>query len=492
MDDKEIVLYDGRNNPILMDYTKKKTSNKKPKEKKPKKKEIVASETVDEVDEPNPISQIKIIDLDLETIIEANDDNSITLSTSLVPGTGLTGLQDAMKNNTVNTFEINGENGFGGCSPEKDYTMQITFNAFSLENSLKQLIGFLDRFDPKEGFPPEGTKSIIENLSLNDISQGRDLTLISPSIVVFEDPDQGPSYFPKEGYPLRKSYLFTKIARKEAELLLNTKGKIKLFEKGIPTNYMEELYIEIESFLARGSAFYKNAEKIEKFFGLSQAQELYLKSYMDCERARIIQEWVLDKERPDDLRHEYIRRSRDNYVEIHLDLIDPMIKLASINSNYDYVKQYIDFIYTHFENMLKVMEDKYKGIMKELDQDELWGNSDISLDWKQDARSNGPEDVESGNIVEVCDSIGIGLKTLLGKKQDIEREEHMSLITQDNSFQSGPYRHFSPGKLLLDQRLRHYRKIGDKTKIQSVEETYQKRMIFDPLYFKSHMINILF
>jgi len=305
--------------------------------------------------EPEPISSIRIIDVGLETIIQANDDESITISTNEVCGSAAAKLPKLLSGSAEfsgmdSSLEVVEMKGGLLQTPKKGYSMEVTVKGANLATSLQQLKGFVNMTTPGFNFPPPGTKTLINQMIEEDMQINTEVTLLSPDLIKFNQ-ENSIFYFPKKGNPLPGNSTFHTIVRQELMYDKQSNEKIQLFEKGIPSDILERLNVEIIAFTRRAASFFDYGLKIEKASNVADAIDLYKGAYMDFERARIIQSYIIDKEQSEDKRHEYVSRSRGNLSDVYESLVGTLHKFTKVTGNFHYLAGYIDFLIPQLKDM---------------------------------------------------------------------------------------------------------------------------------------------
>jgi len=311
----------------------------------------------------------------------------------------------------------------------------------------------IDDINKRLGFMPQKVRMLIENIEEKDVKTPTNNMLYSEDVIPLKEGPNSAKLFHTEGYPGKDFSVFDALVREDYRVRKQSGGKIKMFEKGIPVDLLNRFYEEIRTFCERGDAFCEEAKGIyaqvgehERFFRDIR------KSYQDYERARIIQEYILENEREDEPRVQFFINHRTNLAMIMTGEADIVFRTSKVTCNYDYTIRFVD----RALDMLEYLTDEVQEMS---------------------------ENIIIGNMMEIGEEFGRYVQTLQAMKHDAESLDWIALYGDSQSATSLP----SPKEIPLDMRsgmLAANEKYRDAAKAKKM---FEMRRRLDPLYLKSEM-----
>jgi hypothetical protein len=361
MKETEPVLYDSKNKPITILSSKGIKRNMK-------------------------TSEIKIIDPNLETKVKLFENGGILLELEHIPSIDLTKFTDMIQDYMIESGAVNKGLNIKVMGYEGDYKLYMCFNKNDINQPIKNMQDVVKFINPNLSIIPKGIEELLGNINNTFIKENNGNKILPDNIICYKE-ENSESYFYTDGMPTNEKCEFAKVLKKYIELKEQTNNHVDLFNNGIPSNILNNLFYEATLFTKRGKAFYKDISDEFEFQYSNQNNEdliYYLsKAYSDFERARTIYEFIIEKDKEDDPRYLYRLNSRINYSSLLVNNLALINEVVKITGDFDYMKRTKDRYIVKIQEMMDYVKDNlYNSIKENFDyndinnEDEEWYNSE--------------------------------------------------------------------------------------------------------------------
>ncbi|MCB9359455.1 hypothetical protein H6503_05980 [Candidatus Woesearchaeota archaeon] len=407
------------------------------------------------------VSSVTVMHPDMSILVEAHNDKSIKfrfsgldyIDSKLIgklleeyrSSMGITDNPDQRKQNEIRLF---GQPG--------NYMLQLTALKDSWDESLKHSTEIVNLI--RKGIPSidNGIFNLLANLNSDNLISINGGQLFPIDVIKYQDNDQT-IYYKRDGYFMGSASHFIEVMQREFKTAKDTKGKIQVFEKGLPSQLINDLISESEDFERRSSAFYDEGLEYERTMSIIDAVEYFQRAFYDLERSMIIQKYIIKHESKGDTRYGFWIDARARILNMLANQVQTVCSLTEHTGEYEYAKRFIDrkIIYAN-----KLLDD-----IIAIERTNSFGN-DPDNDYSYYGHKTNSElarlDIE--NIAEA--------------KKDLERTEHF-VLCQDGAYSPST---FNPLELSLDERLEYYMASRNMQMVERVKRIIDKRTMVDPLY----------